>query len=173
PITRSLQRPASQLAIAMAHDRHRLRGCEDVLVAGPCVIAMAMRDGGAGDRPRRIDVEIAGFAIEPGWSHPQPVFRPRRKVRHGCDIGAGPEDVSFAQPSSAEIGRATLSSGWRSALTPIRTSTTAAPTINTAPKRQPRKTSPRSPLPTSTPNRPGHAPPPIAVPTAQKNAIAS
>src|SRR5712672_640435 len=104
-------------------------------MAGPGMIPMAMRDHGARHRPRRVDSEIAGFAIEAGRGHPEPAFRPRRKVGHRSDIGAGCGNVSFAQLSSAEIGRATLSSGCRSALTPIASSTTAAPIISPAPNR--------------------------------------
>src|SRR5207237_7143845 len=108
---------------------------QDMLVAGPGMVAMAVRDDGTRHRPRRVDMEIAGLAIEAGRGHPEPACRPRRQVGHGSDIGAGRGKVSFTQPSSAEIGRATLSSGCRSALTPIASSTRAAPIISAAPNR--------------------------------------
>src|ERR1700731_2640154 len=130
-----LQGFAGQLAVPLAHDRDRLRRREDMLVAGPSMIAMAVRDHGARHRPRRVDIEIAGFAIEPRRRHPEPAFWPRHKVWHGCDIGAGRGNVSLAQLSSAEIGRAMLSRDWRSASRPIASSTRAAPTISAAPNR--------------------------------------
>ena len=126
-VARRLQAAAGQLAIAPAHDRDRAFGREHMRVAGTGVVAVPVGDHRARHRLQGIDVEIAGLAIEPGRGLAQPSFRRRRKIRHSSDIGA--------QISSAESGRATLSSGWRSARIPIASSTSAAPTISAAPNR--------------------------------------
>ena len=57
---------------AGAHDGQRLGRGEHTSVARPGMIAMAVRDHRAGDRDRRIDVEIAGRAIEAAWSRIEP-----------------------------------------------------------------------------------------------------
>ncbi len=130
-----LQGAAGQFAVSRPHDRDRLRRREYRVIAGPGMVAMTVRDHRPRHRPCRIDIEVAGLAIEAGRGHPEPAFRPWHNIGHGSDIGAGLGNVSFAQPSTAEIGRATLSSGCRSALTPISSSTTAAAIINPAPSR--------------------------------------
>src|SRR5438105_2236895 len=62
------------------------------------------------------------------------IVRGRQDRLRGVLAVAGQIDPS-PQASTLEIGRATLSSGCRSALTPISSSTSAAATINPAPNR--------------------------------------
>src|SRR6516225_9287752 len=77
-----LQDAARPLAIARLHDRDRLGRRQHLLVAGASVVAVPMGDDGARPRPRRIDVEVARLAVEPGRRRHDPGLGPRRSDRH-------------------------------------------------------------------------------------------
>lgn len=57
---------AEILAVADAHDVERLAGGENLAMAGTGMIGMAVGDQRPLDGAHRIDMEIAGRAIEPG-----------------------------------------------------------------------------------------------------------
>jgi hypothetical protein len=61
---RRLKRASAGCAIAHLHDRDGLRRRKDVCVAGAGVVGMAVSDQRAINRTRRVDVEIACFAVE-------------------------------------------------------------------------------------------------------------
>ena len=66
------------------HDRQGLRRGQGGPMAGPCMVAMAVGDDRPRDSHRRVDVEIAGFAIEAAW----------RRIEPGPRIqGSGSESV--------------------------------------------------------------------------------
>src|SRR5690606_32921553 len=73
-----LQNAGTIGAIARAHDGDGARCGQHRTVAGAGVVAMAVGDDGLVDRPRRIDMEAAGLAVESG----------RRRLQPGLGMGA-------------------------------------------------------------------------------------
>jgi hypothetical protein len=69
--------------VAQARAQHALgrRGGQVVRVAAPGVIGVRMRDDGAVDRPPRIDVEVAGRAVQPFLALDDQVFHVSRRAR--------------------------------------------------------------------------------------------
>ncbi len=67
------ERAARALAEAQAHDGDGLGRSQHVRVAGPRVVAVAVRHDGTLDRARRIDEEAAWHAIKPARRHFEPV----------------------------------------------------------------------------------------------------
>ncbi len=91
-ITRRLQRTAGGVAITLPHDRDGFAGGQHSLVAGTRVIAMPMRHDCPRHRPHRIDIKIAGVAIEAGgcWAQPgarSAVFIGVSAAGRGCRSG--------------------------------------------------------------------------------------
>jgi len=75
---------------AAAHDGQSLGSGQRGAMAGPGVVAMTMRDQRARHGHRRIDIEIAGDAIEPPW----------RRVEPGARIGRGRRGASRCHEGS-------------------------------------------------------------------------
>jgi hypothetical protein len=50
--------------MTLGHDFQRLRRRQHRAIAAPRVVGMAMRDQCAINRPRRVDIEIAGRAVD-------------------------------------------------------------------------------------------------------------
>ncbi len=73
---------ARALAVAPAHDRQRLRRRQHRAVAGPRVVAVAVRDDGAAHPTAGIDEEIARLAIQAGLGYLEPVFGFGGRLRH-------------------------------------------------------------------------------------------
>ena len=80
-IGKRLQRAAGRLAVALLHDRDRARCSEHPLVTRPGVITVPMGDHGARHRVDRVDVKIAGLAVEPGGGCLDPAPGPQRGKR--------------------------------------------------------------------------------------------
>ena len=74
-ITKRLRLSGGGLAVARPHDRQGLRRGEDLAVAGPGVIGMAMGDDGPVDRADRIDIEPGRRAPQTALGRFQPFFR--------------------------------------------------------------------------------------------------
>ena len=68
-----LERPRAVFAVTRLHDGDRVGRCQNGVVAGACVVGMAVGDDGARTRLRRIDEGIdrrdAQIAFEEGCSH--------------------------------------------------------------------------------------------------------
>ena len=69
-----LPRPRKGLAAAQRHDGERLARRQHGAMAGAGMVGMTMRDQGARDPARGVDVKIAGHAIEPGRGEGQNIF---------------------------------------------------------------------------------------------------
>ena len=66
-------------AVAGFHDGNGFAGCQHVTVAGPGVVTVAVGDDGAVDPSGRVDIEIAGPAVQTG----RPDLDPRSGMRAG------------------------------------------------------------------------------------------
>ena len=64
-IGQGLQLTAGRIAITHRHYCQRFRRGEDVCVVGTRVVGVPVCDDGARDRAKRVDVKIAGLAVEP------------------------------------------------------------------------------------------------------------
>ena len=92
---RRLRRAGEILAVAQRHDVERLAGRQHRAVAGARMVGMAVRDQRAGDRPDRVDEEIAGRAVEalrPGME--QVAGAHGRQDRHFARRGKAAADAS-------------------------------------------------------------------------------
>ena len=87
---RLLRSAGEILAVADGHDGEGLGGGEDVAVAGAGMVRVPMRDQRPRHGPRRIDVEVTAWAV-------QPLRRERQEVCRACchagnigvDLGSG------------------------------------------------------------------------------------
>src|SRR6266851_1873226 len=104
-----LHRPAGALAIALAHDRDRLGGGEHAVMAGPGMVAVAVRDDRALHRLHRVDMKATGLAIKPGRGRADPALR--RRNGHDADIGSSfdarqrPRDAFERLPFGSDADR--------------------------------------------------------------------
>src|ERR1700752_2869179 len=73
-IAHSPRRTGKVLAIAQPHNVERLLRRQHRAMAGARMVGMAMGDHGPLDRAYRIDVEIAGFAVETGGNGAEDVL---------------------------------------------------------------------------------------------------
>ncbi len=69
-----LERGGAAWAHALLHDGDGLGRRENGVVAGAGVVAVAVRDDGAINGARGVDVKIAGLAVEPALGRIQPFF---------------------------------------------------------------------------------------------------
>ncbi len=79
-----LGRAGEARSVASLHDLQRFHGCQHRAVAGASVIGMAVGDQRARDRPRRVDMEVAGRAIKAGGRGAEQVFRAHRRTIGAC-----------------------------------------------------------------------------------------
>jgi hypothetical protein len=88
PAGQSLPPLARPVAVARLHDRQGRRRGQDRVVARAGMIGVTVGDDRTRHRARRIDVEVAGFAVQPRAGHAQPGFRFRRGIRHAAEASA-------------------------------------------------------------------------------------